>query len=129
MIAVTDMYGTPRMVSKSWGFITLALGVIAMIFHAIRDGDLQIRRLYAVVGFSFIGLCGIVSLIRHELFLIYGWACLLAGLSFLVPFLRHETDGACARLRCMSCSAWVGFSPAWVFCSVSGFRNLSSPTG
>ncbi len=92
IVVATEAYNSPRMISKSWGFITLILGIAALAFHAIREKEIQLRRAYGILGFCFVGLCGLVSLVNHQLFLVYGWGSLLAGLCFLMFFLRHEDD-------------------------------------
>ena len=91
VVTFNEIYG-PRIVSKSGGLFFVAFGLSAMLFHAIRDGDLQIRRAYGSIGFGLLGLMLILSLMNTRNFLSYGWACALAGLCFLLTFSRHETD-------------------------------------
>jgi ABC-2 type transport system permease protein len=101
----------PVELGNNVGFAGIAVGMAMMFFHATRDNDQLIRRLYGFVGGLGLPLSGIIlSLLPviisasraapedgspkpiHSLFFPFGWACFLAGLFFLIPFLRHETD-------------------------------------
>lgn len=87
------------------GFAGIAIGLAMMFFHAARDTDQLIRRLYGYVGGIGMALSGIIlSLLPvaisaarsgqtvSTLFFPFGWACFLAGLFFLIPFCRNETE-------------------------------------
>jgi ABC-2 type transport system permease protein len=106
VVVFNEIYG-PRIISQGWGFVILAIGVVSMLFHAVRDSDIQIRRAYGVIGFALIGLEVILTLIRQGNFLAYGWACALAGLCFLLCFSKHETDPAW-RKRIMATIGGIG---------------------
>src|SRR5438445_9213122 len=55
---------SPRFLGAAWGYFFLIVGFAMMLFHAARDGDVQIRRTYAVLcGFGIIGLAAAVSLL------------------------------------------------------------------
>jgi ABC-2 type transport system permease protein len=101
----------PLEIGNNVGFAGIALGMAAMFFHATRDTDQLIRRLYGYVGGLGLPLSGaILSLLPViisaskaapddgspkpilSLFFPFGWACFLAGLCFLIPFCRNETD-------------------------------------
>src|SRR5205807_10023296 len=93
----------------------IAVGMAMMFFHATRDTDQLVRRLYGYVGGLGLPLSGIIlslvpvliTAIRtppegapreiHSLFFPFGWACFLAGLFFLIPFCRNETDESARR--------------------------------
>ena len=93
------------------GFAGIAIGMAMMFFHASRDTDQLIRRLYGYVGGLGLILSGtvlslvpvLISVSRaapegggpkpiQSLFFPFGWACFLAGLFFLIPYCRNETD-------------------------------------
>jgi hypothetical protein len=94
----------PRMVSEAWGFIFAALGLGLMLYHAISDGEQEVRRMYG--GFAlFWVLFGLAaSLVPGPVFesgaekvvgynlLPWGVGAGFVGLLFAVPFCRHETD-------------------------------------
>src|SRR5262245_59994782 len=93
------------------GFAGLVVGMAMMFFHATRDTDQLMRRLYGYVGGIGLPLSGVIlSLLPvlisaaksapedgspkpiHSLFFPFGWACFLAGLFFLIPFCRNEIE-------------------------------------
>lgn len=93
----------PRWVPEGWGFLFAALGLALMLYHAITDGELEIRRLYG--GFAL--LCLLIALgastIPGPVFaqaaqkesghnLLWGIGFGLVSLLFAIPFCRHETD-------------------------------------
>src|SRR4051812_16280596 len=101
----------PLELGNNVGFAGIAVGMAMMFFHASRDTDQLVRRLYGFVGGLGLPLSGvilsllpvIISASRAapedgspkpilSLFFPYGWACFLAGLFFLMPFCRNETD-------------------------------------
>src|SRR5262249_8180051 len=92
------------------GFAGILVGMAMMFFHATRDTDQLMRRLYGYVGGIGLPLSGVIlSLLPVlisaaksppeegpkpivSLFFPFGWACFLAGLFFLIPFCRNESD-------------------------------------
>ena len=87
-----------------------------MFYHATRDTDQLVRRLYGYVGGIGLPLSGLIlSLLPViiswaksapedgspkpivSLFFPFGWACFLAGLFFLIPFCRNESDSQLRR--------------------------------
>lgn len=92
------------------GFAAIVVGMAMMFFHAARDSDQLVRRLYGFVGGLGLPAAGVIlsllplaiSAARPapaegpkpivSLFFPFGWACFLAGLFFLLPFCRNETD-------------------------------------
>src|SRR5262249_54873386 len=83
-------------VGPGWATFFLAAGLVALLFHAAFDTDLQFRRLY--MAFSYAALIIGVALC----FLPYpnkvgdqlqaGFLCFCLALVFLLAFLRNETD-------------------------------------
>ena len=103
----------PFELGNNVGFAGIVVGMAMMFFHAARDPDELVRRLYGFVGGLGLPLAGVIlSLLPLaisaakdapegggpkpivSLFFPFGWACFLAGLFFLMPFCRNETDPA-----------------------------------
>src|SRR5262249_5895826 len=98
-------------IGNNVGFAGIVVGMAMMFFHATRDTDQLMRRLYGYVGGIGLPLSGVIlSLLPvlisaaksapedgspkplHSLFVRFGWACFLAGLFFLIPFCRNEIE-------------------------------------
>jgi ABC-2 type transport system permease protein len=97
-------------VGNNVGFAGIVIGLAMMYFHASRETDQLVRRLYGYVGGLGLPMSGIIlSLLPViiswsraapddgpkpilSLFFPFGWACFLAGLFFLIPFCRNETE-------------------------------------
>ncbi|WP_439631719.1 ABC transporter permease [Gemmata sp.] len=94
----------PRMVSEGLGLLFAVVGLAFMLYHAVTDGEQEIRRMYG----SFAAFWIVVSLVASFLpgpmgdataekavafyLLPWGVSTALIGLLFTVPFCRHETD-------------------------------------
>ena len=93
----------PRWVPEGFGFLSAALGLALMLYHAVIDPEQEIRRMYggfaafwllvAVVGSIVPGPFaeGATRTIGHFL-LPWGVGAGLLALLFAIPFTRHETD-------------------------------------
>lgn len=97
-------------IGNNVGFAGILVGMALMFFHATRDTDQLIRRLYGYVGGMGLPMSGVILSILPviiswarpapedgpkvivSLFFPFGWACFLAGLFFLMPFCRNETE-------------------------------------
>ncbi len=98
-------------IGNNVGFAGILVGMAMMFYHATRDTDQMIRRLYGYVGGLGLPTSGLVLSVlpviisaarpspadgspKHiiSLFFPFGWACFLAGLMFLIPFCRNETE-------------------------------------
>jgi ABC-type transport system involved in multi-copper enzyme maturation permease subunit len=103
-------------IANNVGFAGIVVGMAMMFFHASRDTDQLVRRLYGYVGGLGLPMSGlilsvlpmIISAAKEtpegaatkpivSLFFPFGWACFLAGLFFLMPFCRNETDEKARR--------------------------------
>ncbi|WP_020470217.1 ABC transporter permease [Zavarzinella formosa] len=92
------------------GFAAIVLGMVFMLFHAARDTDQLIRRLYGTVGGLGLPLAGIILSVMPviisatkalsegetrkivSLFFPFGWTCFFSGLFFLIIFCKNETE-------------------------------------
>jgi ABC-2 type transport system permease protein len=94
----------PRWVPESWGFMSAALGLALMLYHAVTDGEQEVRRMYGGFAlFWFLFALG-ASLVPGPVFstaaektvgynlLPWGVGTALISLLFAIPFCRHETD-------------------------------------
>jgi ABC-type transport system involved in multi-copper enzyme maturation permease subunit len=80
-----------------WAIILLAIGVGGLLFHAVSDKDLQVRRSYGMLGYFLLAAAILVLLIPYKgamasLFMPWGPLALALGLLFLLPFIRNEED-------------------------------------
>ena len=130
LILVLNAAGTTMALKfgNNVGFAAVVLGVVLMLFHAARDRDQVIRRLYGNIGGIGLPLVGVIfSLMplmisatakvdegatRHytSLFFPFGWACFFAGLLFLIVYCKNETEEAS---RQVGLYALVGFGAAF----------------
>lgn len=91
VVVFNAVYG-PRIIGPEGGILFIAFGLLGMLFHALRDTDMQIRRAYGVIGMALVGITALFALVRVNLFVTYGWATAIAAFCFLLTNLRHETD-------------------------------------
>jgi ABC-type transport system involved in multi-copper enzyme maturation permease subunit len=78
------------------------VGVACLLFHAARDTDTQVRRVYGVLGYLWLIAGILVSVLPIKgsagaQFLPYGYLCLTLGLLFLLPFARNEENATWRR--------------------------------
>lgn len=81
------------------GYLLALFGLLGMLVHAARDGDLEVRRLYGLFAALLI-VGGVVAGLYPggpdrrvgALLLPWGAGAGLVGLLFLVPFARHEYE-------------------------------------
>jgi ABC-2 type transport system permease protein len=84
-------------IGPAWGTIIGLCGLGLMLFHAVQDGDVDMRRAYMIFAYLWLIVGVIVSLIPQEgavgtRFLPYGLTCFAIGLLFLSAFLRNESE-------------------------------------
>jgi ABC-type transport system involved in multi-copper enzyme maturation permease subunit len=95
----------PRWVPEGFGFLFAAVGLALMLYHAVSDGEQEVRRMYG--GFALFWLLfglgaslvpgpvfdqgGATKTIGHNL-LPWGVGAAFLSLMFTIPFVRHETD-------------------------------------
>jgi ABC-2 type transport system permease protein len=95
----------PRWVPEGFGYLSAAVGLALMLYHAVTDSEQEIRRMYG--GFAAFWLLfavvasfvpgpfqdGAERSIGHFL-LPWGVGAAFLSLLFAIPFTRHETDPA-----------------------------------
>lgn len=80
----------------AWPLLSIA-GLGGILYHALRDGDLQVRRTYGVIGYAWVLLGVALSVLPINgpvgaMFLPYGFVSLSLGLLFLMPYVRNESE-------------------------------------
>lgn len=104
VVVVTNTALTPRWISSGWGYMIAALGVVLMLYHAARDSEQEVRRLYGMLAALFLVLGVGASVVPGPIFTaaakktvgynLLPWGVAFGALSlvFTIPFVRHETD-------------------------------------
>ncbi|HEY1192087.1 MAG TPA: ABC transporter permease [Gemmata sp.] len=116
VVVATKATGTARLVSEGWGFLFAGTGLVLMLYHAVSDGEQEVRRMYGMLAGAFLVLAlaaallpgaakGETEKVMGFYLLPWGVASGLLALLFAVPFLRHETD---ARLRSIGSYTLLG---------------------
>ena len=102
-VLVTVFGRQSKLVSPEWGGFFLIIGVVGMLFHAVRDPDVQFRRTYAALAYALLLVSALVSFLPAKamteaaseagvLFMPLGLPLAIVGLLFLLAFLRHEDN-------------------------------------
>lgn len=88
--------GWTTRIGTTWGVLLLIAGVVGMLYHAARDGDLQIRRAYAVLGLLWLAGAAFALFYPEPnigaQFMRWGYVQCVFALFFLLAFVRHETE-------------------------------------
>lgn len=103
-------------IGTGFGSFLIVLGFAALLFHALREKDVQFRRFYGVLGCAFLIAAVITSICPAKeaaekmvdpvaqaatgkaayhagaMFVQYGFPCFILALMFLIPFARNEDD-------------------------------------
>jgi ABC-2 type transport system permease protein len=98
---IASKYGR-GLFGSDWGYLFSIVGVALLLFHAIRDTDLEVRRVYGVLAAVLLLLAvgvgvfpakpdGSTNAIAGQLLVPWGAIFGLLSLLFLVPFARNET--------------------------------------
>ncbi|MDB5311084.1 MAG: hypothetical protein JWO38_5286 [Gemmataceae bacterium] len=106
VVVVTNMALSPRWIGTGWGYMFAALGIVLMLYHATRDGEQEVRRLYGMFAALWLVLAVGAAVVPGPVFSSpgvgkkeIGYNLLQGGvgfgflsLLFAIPFARHETD-------------------------------------
>ena len=116
VVVVTTRAVGPRWVAEGYGFIFAGLGLTLMLYHAMMDGEQEVRRMYGGMAAAMLVLAVAAALLpgpfdatsgKHMGYYLLPWG-LGAGfltLMFATAFVRHETD---EQLRTMALAALLG---------------------
>jgi ABC-type transport system involved in multi-copper enzyme maturation permease subunit len=104
VVVITTRAVGPRWLPEGFGFLFAGFGVALMLYHAVSDGEQEIRRLYGGLATGLLVLALVAAVlpgpfdgpstekaVGHYL-LPWGLGAGLVALLFAVPFTRHETD-------------------------------------
>lgn len=134
---------SPRWISSSFGYLFAVLGVACLLYHAIRDADIEIRRVYGGLAALLLAGAAVVAVVPGGAvevkpgspgvaraavlgYYLLPWApvCGLLGLLFGLAFLKNETDekyrvwGEAGLLGvgvgCVLLAAGIGFYAAFL---------------
>jgi ABC-2 type transport system permease protein len=104
VVVITNQALTPRWINSGMGYMIGALGVVLMLYHAAKDSEQEVRRLYGMLAALFLVLAVGASVVPGPIFTaaakkavgynLLPWGIAFGGLSlvFTIPFVRHETD-------------------------------------
>ena len=116
VVVATRATGQARIVPEGWGFLLAGVGIALMLYHAITDGEQEVRRMYGMLAATFLVLALAAALLPGPFkgtdakaigfyFLPWGLGAGFLALLFAVPFVRHETD---EFLRTVGTNALLG---------------------
>ncbi|MBL8798726.1 MAG: ABC transporter permease [Planctomycetia bacterium] len=94
---VFDKTGTGARIPVGLGLVMALFGLAGMLYHAARDGELEIRRAYGVFALVWLLLAIAHAVYPVEAgvgtaFLPWGYVSLLVGLPFALVYARNEED-------------------------------------
>lgn len=102
VVIITTRAVGPRWVSEGYGFVSAGLGLALMLFHAISDGEQEVRRMYGGLAALMLVLAVAFGLVPGPFggpgkavgyyLLPWGFGAGFVALLFAVPFVRHETS-------------------------------------
>jgi ABC-type transport system involved in multi-copper enzyme maturation permease subunit len=115
VVVVTTRAVGPRWVSEGWGFVFAGFGLVLMLYHAVTDGEQEVRRMYGGLAAGLLVLALAAALLPGPFdatskttgyyLLPWGVGAGFLALLFAVPFTRHETDDV---LRNVALNALLG---------------------
>ena len=98
-----NQYG-PRWIGPGMGYLFAAAGIAGMLYHAVRDTDLEFRRAYGLLAAVLLVIAVVLFVVpgrpagsdvesRVGYYLLpWGATAGLLSLMFFIPFVRNETD-------------------------------------
>src|SRR5262245_18930828 len=97
-IILLNTWVGPRWLTPPWGYTFLIFGLAALLFHAARETETQLRRSYGFLGFGLVAVAVVLAIVPQQdagmgaMFLPWGVIAGLLGLFFLLPFAHNESD-------------------------------------
>lgn len=97
-IIMLNTWMGPRWLTPPWGYTFLIFGLAALLFHAARETETQLRRSYGFLGLGLVVIAVALAIIPQgdagvgAMFLPWGIVAALLGLFFLLPFAHNESD-------------------------------------
>jgi ABC-2 type transport system permease protein len=86
----------PRLIGPSLAVVIALVGIGSLLYHAARDGDRLVRRMYVLLGLALLGIGSALTVAplpaAGDGFLPGGVGALLSGLAFLLAAGRHEDE-------------------------------------
>jgi ABC-2 type transport system permease protein len=84
-------------IGYGWATFCVLLGLGGLLYHAVSDRDMQVRRTYMALGYAFLGVGVLLSFLAltaqyRSMFLPFGVLGWVVGLLFLLAFVRHEDE-------------------------------------
>jgi len=107
VVIVTNMALSPRWISTTGGYLFSAIGIVLLMYHAVSDGEPEVRRMYGLFSALWLVLAVIASVAPGPVFsaaasgttktmgfnlLPWGVGFGFLSLLFAIPFARQETD-------------------------------------
>lgn len=101
---ITNMYVGPRWIGPGWGYMFALSGLALMLYHAVRDGEQEVRRMYGMLAVVWLVLAIGAAVVPGPVFesakdkksgfnlVPWGVGFGILSLLFTVPFTRHETE-------------------------------------
>lgn len=116
VVVATRATGQARLLPEGWGFVFAGAGLVMMLYHAVTDGEQEVRRMYGMLAAALLVLAigaallpgpfkGDGDKVTGYYLLPWGVATGFLSLLFAIPFVRHETD---EQLRSIGGYAMLG---------------------
>lgn len=108
VVWVSNLAVGPRWMGTGWSYFLVPLGLALMLYHAARDAEVDVRRMYGALAAIWLVLAVAAALVPAPVFssgvtkavggnlVPYGIGFAFLALAFAVPFVRYETN---AELR------------------------------
>jgi ABC-2 type transport system permease protein len=89
--------GVANYIGPFWRTVMMATGLALLLYHAARDGDMQVRRVYGLLGYVLLVAAAAISILPinapwFSRFLPFGFLFLMLALLFLMAFMRSEDN-------------------------------------
>lgn len=103
VVIITNEMLSPRWIGKGGGYFFGALGIALLLYHAVRDGEQEVRRMYGMLAVLWLVIGVGAAVVPGPVFssaatkavgynLMPGVGFGFLSLLFAVPFVRNETE-------------------------------------